>query len=901
MSLGPGARLGPYEVVAAIGAGGMGEVYRARDTRLGRDVALKVLPDAFAADPDRLARLHREAQVLAALNHPHIAAIYGFEDSGQTHALVLEFVDGETLADRIARGPLPLDESLPIARQICDALQAAHEQGIIHRDLKPANIKITPGGDVKVLDFGLAKLAEPAGTGPQATGTMPLTMSPTMTSPAMMTCVGVLMGTAGYMAPEQAKGKPADKRSDIWAFGAVFFEMLAGRRAFDGEDATDVVAAIVRGEPDWSALPAEVPRSIRAVIQRCLEKDRKRRIADIAVVQYLLNEPDAPAAGTAINGIRPARRGRSWLIAAACMVLSAAIAAAATWFAMRSAAPRVSRFEIVPAEDQPLSLPAGANIAISPDGSTIVYHAQPGGVQQLVARRVGELGGTPIPGTELANNPFFSADGSRIGFVTGTQLKTLALAGGPPTVVCEVPGQVQGASWVGDLIVFAEAGAGLFRVPASGGRAANFAKPDAAKGETEYSWPEILPGGKAILYTVFTSGGARQARVAVRQLDSGDAKVLVEGGNNPHYMPSGHLVYAVSPSTIMAAPFDAGRLELRGAAVPVLQSVSVVKAQGVANVAVASDGTLVYIRGASSVFQTGLGFQWIGRDGKPLGAVASQIEGPRYPRLSPDGRLLAVTIGPANQGNIWVIDVTGASQSRELTFKAHNTEAVWSPDGKSLAFASDREGQRNLFRIAADGSALAPTRLTTSSILQRPQAWSPDGQSVLYTELGTRTRNDLMLFGAEDGKSRPWLQTEFDEDEASFSPDGQWVGYVSDQAGRAEVWVRPFPGPGAPIRVSPDGGREPIWSRNGSELFYQSGRKMMTAEVASRQPELRFKQPRMLFEGGFVPYDANVPRTYDVAPDGRFLMIKEGERQAPASLVVVQNWFEELKRLAPIH
>ncbi len=899
MSLAPGARLGPYEILSALGAGGMGEVYRARDTKLGRDVALKVLPTDFALDADRLARFKREAQVLASLNHPNIAAIHGFEDSGETHALVLELVEGETLAERIARGAIPLDEALPIARQICDALEAAHEHSIIHRDLKPANIKVRPDGTVKVLDFGLAKLAESAGSAQPAAGSAHLSMSPTITSPAMMTGVGVILGTAAYMAPEQAKGRAADKRSDIWACGCVLFEMLTGKRPFDGDDATDLIAAIVRGEPDWAALRSDVPASIRALIRRCLEKDRKRRIADIAVVQFLLNEQADIAAETPALARSPARRGRMLAASLAGVVLGAAVATLVVRFLTYPEPARVTRFEIVASQAAPFASPAGVNVMISPDGSAIVYAAQPGGTDQLLLRRTNEVEAKPIPGTERATNPFFSPDGSRIGFVSGGQLKTIALGGGPPAVVCEVTGQVQGATWAADAIVFGQAGSGLFRVPAVGGRPESLAAPDVKKGESDYRWPEALPGGHAILYTIYGSGGVRQARIAARRLDGTDAKILVEGGNNAHYVPGGHLVYATVPSSLMAVPFDLGRLEVTGAPVPVQEGV-VAKGNGAANFSIAGDGTLVYLRGGGTVFQTGRGFQWVGRDGKPLGPVATQVEGPRYPRLSPDGRRLAVTLGPSNQGNIWVIDVTGATQPLELTFKGHNVVPLWRPDGKYLVFTSDRSGQRNLFGIPADGSVLEPDRLSVSDYEQAPAAWSPDGQWVLFQQITPKTRTDLLLLGTgSEKKPRPWLQTEFDEDEASFSPDGRWVSYVSDQTGRAEVWVRPFPGPGAPIRMSAEGGHEPVWSRNGAELFYQSGRKLITAEVASREPELRFKPLRVLFEGGFVPYDPNVPRTYDVAPDGRFLMIQEDQRPSSASLVVVQNWLEELKRLAP--
>jgi Tol biopolymer transport system component len=905
MSLSRGDRLGPYEIVAAIGAGGMGEVYRAHDTKLGRDVALKVLPADFALDAGRLERFKREAQFLASLNHQNIGAIHGFEDSGAsagagpaTYALVLELVEGDTLAERIARGAIPVDEALSIARQICDALEAAHGLGVIHRDLKPANIKIRPDGTVKVLDFGLAKSGHPVGAGSQ-TSAFDATLSPTMTSPGLMTGFGVVLGTAAYMAPEQAKGRPVDKRSDIWAFGCVLFEMLTGRRAFEGDDATDLVAAIVRGDPDWSALPPDVPPHIRTLLHGCLEKDRKRRIGDIAVAQFLLNESPAVAGAAAVSVPSAVRRWRVAALAIAGIVVGAIGALIVTRFTSQPPAPRVSRFEIVSSQELPFASPAGVNVLLAPDGSALVYHAQPAGIDQLVLRKLNELEAKPLVGTIRATHPFFSPDGTRIGFVTGGQIKTIALSGGPPSVVCDVPGQVQGATWAGNTIVFAQAGAGLFRVAAAGGRPEAIAAPDAKQGETDYRWPDALPGGDAIVYTVFGSGGIRQARIAVRRLDGSAAKVLVEGGTNPHYVATGHLVYATIPSAIVAVPFNLSSLEVTGAAVPVQDGV-VAKGTGAADFAISRDGTLAYLRGGATVFQTGRGFQWVGRDGKPLSPVATQAEGPRYPRLSPDGRRLVVTLGPSNQGNIWMIDVAGGAQPLELTFKGHNVIPIWRPDGRYVAFTSDRQGQRNIFIIPSDGSALEPERLAASPYEQAPLAWSPDGRWLLFGQITPKTGADLAVIDMTGDKMpRPWLQTEFDEDEASFSPDGRWVSYVSNQTGRAEVWLRPFPGPGAPLRVSPDGGHEPIWSRNSRELFYQSGRKLMTVEVAASDRELRLKPPRVLFEGGFLPYDPNVPRTYDVAPDGRFLMIREDQQPALASFVVVENWIEDLKRLVP--
>jgi serine/threonine protein kinase/Tol biopolymer transport system component len=921
MPLAPGALVGPYEIVSPLGAGGMGEVYRARDRRLQRDVAIKVLPEHLAGDRDRLARLEREAQMLAALNHTHIAQIYGLEQSAGMRALVLELVEGETLAERIAHGlgrrrpeseggPMGLDEAIAIAKQIAQALEAAHEQGIVHRDLKPANVKITPAGVVKVLDFGLAKLSEAASS---AGSSSSMSLSPTLTSPAFVrhradeagvTGVGEILGTAAYMAPEQARGRVADKRSDVWAFGCVFYEMLTGRRAFQGEDVTDTLASILKSPPDWSALPPDVPPAIRTLLQRCLEKDRAARVGDIAVARFALEEARSLGDSSIVlpNLTKPPAPGRSvpglLAMAAVTIVACAALAAAATYWLTKSAPPRVSRFEVVPLASQMLVEPPGTNIALSPDGSTLVYHAEVGGTPQLSMRRIGELDPTPIRGTELGLNPAISPDGTRLVFTTTTQMKVLSLAGGPPTVIAELERAVQGTTWVGDTIVFGMAGAGLFKVPAGGGRPENVAKLDESANETDYRWPTAVPDTDLVLYTVYGTGGPRQARIVARNLETGATKVVVEGGNAPIYTRSGHLLYAAIPATLMAVPFDVDSLSLTGSPVPVLEGFAVVKGTGAVNLAVAGDGTLAYSRGAGGVFQGGAGFQWISRAGKPLEAVASNVSGPRYPRISPDGRWLVVTIGAANQGQLWMIDLTGTSQPRQLTFKAHNVMPIWSADGKSIAFTSDRDGQRNLFRIAADGSELEPTRLATSRNEQSPSAWSLDGQTLLYEE-GFNTRGDLMMLSLKDGKASPWLKTEFDEADASLSPNGQWVAYVSDQTGRPEVWVRPFPGPGAPVRVSSDGGAEPHWARNGTDLFYQSGRKMLAAGVSYRESAIEFTPSQILFEGGFVPYDGNVPRTYDVAKDGRFLMIREAPQVRPRTLVVVLNWFEELKRQAP--
>ena len=903
-----GSRLGPYEILSPLGAGGMGEVYRARDTKLGRDVALKILPESFTHDPERVARFQREAQVLASLNHPHIGGIYGLEEANGVRALVLELVEGPTLADRIAQSPIPLDEALPIARQIAEALEAAHEQGIIHRDLKPANIKVRPDGAVKVLDFGLAKALDPV-TGirdgsPYAKQGDPSpfwSQSPTMTSPAM-TGMGVILGTAAYMSPEQAKGKGVDKRADIWAFGCVLYEMLTGTRAFAGEDVSDTLAFIITKEPDWTALPPNTPGPIRRLLHRCMEKDRKERIPDISVARFEIKEAlTTPSLETVTaTAVRPSSRWRRAAAVALAVLAGSALTGTAVWLLARPVPPRVTRFDIVPLQTAPFAAtPAGANVAISSNGAQVVYHVRRGSAIELELRRLDRLDSQPIPGTEGATQPVFSPDGSSLAFIKDRKLQKLRLDAKGSVTVCEAISTVEGASWVrDDTIVFAQTGpeGGLFRVPAAGGKPARVAAPDAKSGE-QYAWPDVLPDGKAVLFTIRPVGASiDRARVAVRSLETGEQKVLIDGGSYPQYVPTGHLLY-VQAGTLMGIRFDSSRLEIIGSPVPVQAGV-VTKGTGVANYAVARDGSLVYAAGSAVPYVSR--FVWKGRDGKLIGTAAGdQLEYPRYPRISPNGRRLAATVGPSNEGNIWIYDLTGASQPLKLTFKAHNVQATWTPDGSRVVFGSNRDGQRNLFWVPADASVLEPERLATSDNSQGPWAWSPDGQWLLFAETSPQSGSDIWLLPTTgEKKPRPWLQTSFDEAEPSFSTDGRWVAYVSDQTGRPEVWVRPFPGPGSPTRVSPEGGHDPVWSRDGDELFYQEGTKLVTAVIAAKQPELQFKPPRLLFEGGFTPYEVNSPRTYDVASDGRFLMI-EPTPSASAPLTIVLNWAEELRRLVP--
>jgi serine/threonine-protein kinase len=863
----------------------MGEVYRARDTKLSRDVALKILPDTFATDPERLARFQREAQVLASLNHPHIGAIYGVEESNGLGALVLELVEGPTLADRIAQGAIPLDEALQIARQIAEALEAAHEQGIIHRDLKPANIKLRPDGVVKVLDFGLAKLAE-AQSGSGAVG---LSQSPTITSPALMTSMGVILGTAAYMSPEQAKGRPADKRSDVWAFGCVLYEMLTRKRAFAGEDVSDTLASVLRGEPDWSALSTEAAH-LTSVLKRCLEKDPKQRLRDIADVKLLL---EAAASSQVVTTRAPSRRGGwMWAITVLSLIAGGAIAALLVSLRSRTIPPHVTRFEVTTSSQEPFITEApGTNVAISPDGSRVVYTARGSGPEHLVVRQLDQLGVKPIAGSEGAIHPFFSPDGQQVGFALRDEIRRVAVGGGPSVLICRSPAPFRGATWgPNGSIVFAVVGGGLFRVPAAGGEPERFVAPDRAQKEMSYTTPSFLPGGRALVYTVSLQGG--RTRIMAHALDREVTTTVVEGGFGPQYLPSGHLIYGQG-DRLMAVSFDVSTLKATGSPFVLQEGVSnKVAPDNVSNVATASDGTGVYASGGVATATRHL--IWVDRRGTKVARIVPQpLELPRYPRLSPDGRRLALTVGPADSGQIWVYDLTGSVQPLRLTFQDHNLFPIWSPDGQHVVFVS-RGSSDQLLSLPADGSGTGPERIITHPNPAVPRDWSPDGAFILFQEL-----QHLHLLQLTDGKVRRWLQTPFAERDGRFSPDGRWLAYTSDQSGSADVWVRPFPGPGAPVRVSADGGHDAVWSRDGREIFYRNGVTILSARVLPGST-FRVDPPRALFEGGFYG-NPSMERVYDVAPDGRFVMVENepNDNTTPASIVVVLNWSKELKARVP--
>jgi len=876
-----GRTLGHYLVEAKLGAGGMGEVYRARDTRLGREVAIKVLRQEFAGDPQRLAHFEREARVLASLNHPNIAAIYGFEQVDGVPFLVLEYVPGENL-----KGPLPLDEALAVARQTADALEAAHEKSIIHRDLKPANIKITPEGQVKVLDFGLAKaLAEEHAPADPS-------QSPTLS--AGPTRHGVILGTAAYMSPEQARGKPLDKRADIWAFGCVVYEMLAGRQAFQAETLTDTLAAVVNREPDWQALPAATPAAIRVLLRRCLEKDLHRRLREVWAARLELEEA-LSASATASAGGAPARPApaAAWrrVIAGGLtgLVLGAAAAGVAVW-RLRPAppAPARARFAVMLPAPQALQSWGNPSLALSPDGTKLAYAARSGGLPQLYLRVIDQLEAKPIPGTQDAEGPFFSPDGQWVGFFAEGKLKKVAVAGGPAMTLAEAS-TAAGADWgPDDSIFFAPSvWVRIWRVPAAGGKAEVVTRHDPKKGESTHRWPQQLPGGNAILFTSWKGPSPDNASVEALILKTGERRLLVQGASYARYVPTGHLVYARG-GALLAAPFDLARLAVAGPSVPVLEGVWMNSAWGTAHFSVATDGSLAYVPARSLYGERTL--VSVDRSGaaRPLIETRRAYEDLS---LSPDGRRLALTIeGPS--WNVWLLELERGTLSR-FTLDHDNRDPYWTPDGKRIVYSSFRAGRYGMYWKPADGSG-PEEQLTSSENEQGPGSWSPDGRVLAFDEILPESAADLFVLTLDgDRKPRPLLQTKFDEGLSAFSPDGRWLAYVSNQSGREEIYVQAYPGPGARVQVSTAGGRRIVWAAGGRELYYRNGDKMMAVPIETK-PAFKAGAPRVLFEGRYL----ETGHDFDVSLAGdRFYLIQEGP--APAQINVIQNWFEELDRRVP--
>jgi serine/threonine-protein kinase len=919
MPLPIGSRLGPYEVLAPLGAGGMGEVYRARDTKLDRVVAIKILPELLAHDPERLARFEREAKTLAALNHPNIAIIHGFEDATRsTHsghaaiqALVMELVEGPTLADRIAQGPVPLDEALAIAKQIADALEAAHNHGIIHRDLKPANIKLRPDGTVKVLDFGLAKAlsADDSGTVAQ-----PLSYSPTITSPVGMTGAGVILGTAAYMAPEQARGKPVDRRADIWAFGCVLYEMLTGRQAFEGAEVTDVLARIIEREPDFNALPRETPPAVRRLLTRCLQKDRKRRLADVADARLEIEDALlSPARDAPTDAARPVSLWRKAIIGV--FVIIVALAAGFGGWILKPTAPRtITRFAITLAEGDRFA--GSAVVALSPDGTRLAYIVNDG----LYLRALDQLDAVLIAGGEgpaSPRTPFFSPDSQWVGFWQAGQLKKISVSGGAPVSLCPLQGTPFGATWTANNTILVGRGVGgISRVSANGGPLEPIITLDAGR---RAHGPQLLPDGRTVLFTLAQTANWDEAQIVVQSLDGGPPRAVITGGTDGRYLPTGHLVYVLR-DTVLAVRFDTTSLSTIGGPVPLVEGVGR-QGGGLSNVAqfaVSSAGTLAY---APSINLTAAprALGWVDRQGREE-AISAPPRLYRHPRIAPDGTRVALEIQDDDQNqDIWLWDFSRGILERVTSDPSPDRQPIWRPDGERIIFSSMRTGTSLLFWQPPHAAGTAEPIVEGRQQVIVAYTTSPDGRHLVFRG-AKQGGSDLMfvdLGGRRDGPPRSsgvgepkeLVQTEFEELNAEISPDGRWMAFQSNRSGVFEVYVKPFPDVNdGEWRVSAAGGGEPLWARDGKELFYRAPKGAVMRVSIAAGATWTASTPTQLFDASWaVASGAAGPfwsRMYDVSPDGkRFLMIKNvdapGQRPTAPRIVIVQNWFEELKARVP--
>jgi len=881
MPIQSGTHLGPYEILSAIGAGGMGEVYRARDPKLGRDVAIKVLPATFARDPERMSRFQREAKVLASLDHPNIATIHGLEESGGTRALVMQLVEGPTLADRIKQGPIAVDEAIRIARQIADALEYAHERGIIHRDLKPANVKVTADDTVKVLDFGLAKALE----GDLAS--IEISTSPTISR--MATQRGVLLGTAAYMSPEQAKAKPVDRRADIWAFGCVLYEMLTGKMAFGGETVTDTLASIIKEEPDWKLLPSSTPIRVRVLLQRCLQKDPKQRLRDIGDARISLDEvlsgaPDGSLAGAVGISAPLWRRALPWTVAAAFAI---AFAVVLGWAYQRPllapAATQLLRFQI--------SLPEKANLgtalALSPDGRHLAFTARAqDGVTRLWVRDLDALVSRPLAGTEDAMYAFWSPDSRVLGFATASKLGRIDISGGAPQTICDV-GAIIGASWnqVG-LVVFGTY-EGVMKVSAAGGTPSLLTKVDASRGEVAHVPTSFLPDGRHFLYVRYpgAAGGTYVGSLDAK-LEQPGSKPLLAGQAvyAPPSRPGPGRILFLQNGALMAQTFDAAGMELKGEPAAIVQQA--------ANFTVSASGVLAYTGGNAPLQLT-----WFDRQGKALGTIGEPGILPE-PAISPDGSTVAVTREDleGTGTDLWLYNLARGTRSR-LTFDGQaNQYPVWSPDGSHIAFLSTRNGGGTVYQKAINGIGQDEALDKHPARIGAPLDWSRDGRYIIEGVVSGAKSTSTSIWvlplspeqAAGDRKPFPYLNEQFNELGAKLSPNGQWLAYVSDETKRYEIYVQTFPKLGGKWPVSINGGTRPIWSRDGKELYFIGlDGKLMVVDVKSG-PDGSFEAgaPKALFDPHF---GGDQYSWFDVTKDGRFLIPTVVE-QSGAPITVVVNW-----------
>jgi eukaryotic-like serine/threonine-protein kinase len=874
-----GQRLGPYEIGALIGSGGMGDVYRARDTKLGRDVAIKILPAVFTADADRRARFEREARLLAALNHPHIGAIYGFEDREGVYALILELVEGQTLAQRLRAGPVPIPEALTIARQMADALEAAHEKGIVHRDLKPANIAITPDGVVKVLDFGLAKAGQPgqaggAGGAGQAGDGDDLTRAPTVTSGG--THEGLILGTGAYMSPEQARGKAVDKRTDIWAFGCVLYQMLTGRKAFAGDTVSDTIAAILDREPDWSALPETTPSTIRRLLQRCLEKEPKRRLRDIGDAQLELDDP-APARVTSSNATR--REAAAW--SAAAVGLLGALAVAGYALSRAPVPPRAARFHVLPEEEGSISA-----VAFSADGRRLAFvGVAANGQRRLWVRPIDSLASQVIAGTEGASLPFWSPDGRFIAFFAQGKLRKVASGGGASQVLCDAESGNGGTWSAAGTILFAPAtDRGLFQVSADGGTPTPVTTP--REGQAGHRFPQFLPGGRRFLFLA-QAGQQAQGGIYVGSLDSKETVLLLETDVRAQYAQPGYLLF-VRSNALMAQAFDVTATRLSGEVTSIAEDISYDAGGGAADFAVA-EGLLAYRERARNRRE----LVWLDRTGKKVadaGAPADYI----HPWLSPDEKRAVVEVVDPDDGAhaVWMLDLVRGSRSRFVGGPAASHFPVWSADGRRILFSSDRSGPWSLFARASTGTG-ADEELLTLPTSTNATDWSRDGRFVIYQTNAPATRSDVWALPVTPrAQPFPVAHSAAAERQAQLSPDGRWVAYVSDDSGRDEVVVQGFPEATDKVTVSIAGGSQPQWRRDGRELFYLSmDLKLMAVDVHATASSFDTAVPRMLFELGDLRGELSARNNFMPSADGqRFLINRFLTGRGSRPIVVVLDW-----------
>ena len=826
------------------------------------------------------------AQVLASLNHPGIAAIYGIEEQDDTRALVLELVEGPTLADRISKGSIPIDEALPIAKQIAEALEAAHEAGVIHRDLKPANIKVREDGTVKVLDFGLAKAFQPEASDPN------MSRSPTISLTAAATQMGMVIGTAAYMAPEQAKGKVVDKRADVWAFGAVLYEMLTGRKPFVGDDVSDTLAAVLRADVDLDALPDDTPATLRRVISACLQRDPKQRVHDVADVRLAMQgvfEATAPSDAIAPPALRVWQRPIPAALAGLALLVMGGLTVRGLVSPTPAPADNVTRFPFILPEGDTTT--AGRGMALSPDGMTLVYAGERDGVQQLFVRTRDQITVRPLPSTEGAGAPFFSPDGAWVGFFTTGELRKVALAGGPTVRLCAA-GTHRGATWgPEDTIVFASSDApGLMQVSAAGGEPRPLTEPEA---DATHAWPAFVPGGEAVLYTIRQQGGFNTLEVAVVSLDTGAQQTLV-GGTDGTVTASGHLVFGREAS-LWAVPFDADRLTVSGEPAPMVEGVQV-NTGGWAQYALAEDGTLVYRPGGAVVSRQ---LVWVDRNGvqEPINLPPRAYT---YARLSPDGRRIALD-SRDDEFDIWIWDVERETLQRLTRDPGTNRGPVWSPDGQRVAFTVERDGTESIHWQSADGSGV-PEPLSTEDSF--PLGFTPDGSRLLFTATGFGPYDVGILDVGGSGQATPLLDQSFSETNAQISPDGRWLAYQSDESGPAEIYVRPFPDVDSALYpVSTGGGSRPRWSSQGDELFYYVDPGTIMAVPVTSGDELVLGRPEVAVQGAYAS-PRNNGTHYDVSPDGRrFLLLVEEEapEATPPPFMVVLNWTQELLERVPVN